>query len=65
MLLEEERALIRDLQLCSLRLLNSLPSYDYSNAEREEQRQIVQKFCDMLLRSADVLAHRPPRVVTA
>lgn len=44
----DERAWIRDLILSGYRLLNCLPAYDYRTANQEEERQIVQKFCDML-----------------
>lgn len=37
----DEYALIRDLQLSGLRLLNSLPSYDYHKADKDEERQTV------------------------
>jgi hypothetical protein len=46
---KDEPALIRDLQLSGLRLLNSLPRYDYLKADNEEERRTVQKFCEMLL----------------
>ena len=45
----DEYTLIRDLQLAGLRLLNSLPSYDYRRADKEEERQTVQRFCEILL----------------
>jgi hypothetical protein len=45
----EEYTLIRDLQLAGLRLLNSLPSYDYRKADRNEEQRTVRKFCEMLL----------------
>jgi len=50
---KDEYVLIRDLQLLGLRLLNCLPSYDYKKADKDEERQTVQRFCDMLLRFAD------------
>lgn len=45
---KDEYTLIRDLQLFGLRLLNSLPSYDYVKAD-EEERRTAQRFCEMLL----------------
>jgi len=45
----DEYTLIRDLQLSGLRLLNSLPSYDYLKADHDEERRTVQRFCEMLL----------------
>jgi hypothetical protein len=46
---KDESTIIRELQLTGLRLLNSLPSYDYHEADRDEERRTVQKFCEMLL----------------
>jgi hypothetical protein len=46
---KDEYTLIRDLLLSGLRLLNSLPSYDYLKADNEEERRTAQRFCDMLL----------------
>jgi len=46
---KDESALIRDLQLSGLRLLNSLPSYNYQEADKDEERRTVQRFCEMLL----------------
>jgi hypothetical protein len=46
---KDESTLIRDLQLSGLRLLNSLPSYDYLKADKDEERRTVQKFCEMLV----------------
>jgi len=46
---KDESALIRGLQLSGLRLLNSLPSYNYQEADKEEERRRVQRFCEMLL----------------
>jgi hypothetical protein len=46
---KDEYTLIRDLQLSGLRLLNSLPGYDYRKADKDEERRTVQKFCEMLM----------------
>ena len=46
---KDECILIRDLQISGIRLLNSLPSYDYLRANRDEERRTVRKFCEMLM----------------
>jgi hypothetical protein len=46
---KDEYTLIRDLQLSGLRLLNSLPGYDYLKADKDEERRTVQRFCEMLM----------------
>lgn len=48
--IEEERSLIRDLHLSGMLLLNDLAAYDYNSAKEEEERIIVQRFCDALMR---------------
>jgi len=44
---KEERALIRRLLVSGAWLVNCLPRYDYRTDDEAEQREIVQKFCDM------------------
>jgi len=51
---KDEYTLIRDLQLSGLRLLNSLPSYDYLKADHHEELRTVQRFCEMLLANQPV-----------
>ena len=45
-----ERSIIRDLHLTGLLLLNDLCGYDYQTASIEEERQIVHRFCDALMK---------------
>ena len=46
----EEKRIIRELIVAGFRLLNSLPGYAYETADREDERDIVKRFCEMLLR---------------
>ena len=46
--LKDETAIIRDLSLSGVWLLNFLPGYDYSTADKEQERSAVRKFCDMI-----------------
>jgi hypothetical protein len=48
----EEGAIIRKLHLSGVFLLNDLCGYSYQAAQKEEERQIVQNFCDALVRLA-------------
>ena len=45
---KEEKAIIRQLVLSGVRLLNCLPRYDYLEATDGEERIAVQRFCDIL-----------------
>lgn len=48
---KEEKAIIRDLLLSGTQLLNCLPKYDYRTSKPDEERIVVQRFCDMLART--------------
>ena len=45
---KEEKAIIRGLLVSGVRLLNCLPRYDYRTDSKAEEREVVQRFCDML-----------------
>ena len=45
---KEEKAIIRRLLVSGIRLLNCLPRYDYKNDIETEEREVIQRFCDML-----------------
>jgi hypothetical protein len=49
---EEEYNLIRELVITGTRLLNQLPAYDFRNVSTNqgEERRLVQRFCDMVIR---------------
>jgi hypothetical protein len=44
---KEEKAIIRRLLVSGVWLLNCLPRYDYRSDSDTEEREVVQKFCDM------------------
>lgn len=46
----QERTIIRDLHLSGALLLNDLGGYNYRTAERDEQREIIRRFCDVLVK---------------
>lgn len=46
---KEEKYLTRELTLAGIRLLKCLPSYDYRNSDPDEERAVVQRFCNMLI----------------
>jgi hypothetical protein len=48
---KEEKKLITELMLAGVRLLNSLPSYDYTSANEEAERMIAKRFCELLISS--------------
>ena len=48
---EDEHALIRELQLEGIRLLNDFVSYDYRTAKRRQERRYLRRFCDVLFGS--------------
>ena len=48
--LQDEYHIIRELQLSGFHLLNSLRAYDYRQASKEAEQDIVQRFCRMILR---------------
>jgi hypothetical protein len=47
---KEEKAIIRRLLVSGVWLLNCLPRYDYRADSEAEEREIVQRFCDMFTR---------------
>jgi hypothetical protein len=47
----EEYKTVRDLQTSGVRLLNDLVSYDYKRAQKEDEKETVFKFCEVLIRS--------------
>ncbi len=47
---KEERSIIRNLHLSGILLLNDLEGYNYLEASKEEQLQIVHRFCDALIK---------------
>ena len=49
---KDEHALIRDLQLKGIRLLNEFVSYAYRTANRRQERGYLRRFCDILFTSA-------------
>jgi hypothetical protein len=50
--LQDEKVLIREFLLAGYTLLNFLAAFDYKTANRDEERSLVHRFCDMaLLRS--------------
>jgi|SRR5665213_2235856 len=50
--LQDEKDLIREFLLAGYTLLNFLAAFDYKTANRDEERSLVHRFCDMaLLRS--------------
>jgi hypothetical protein len=44
---KEEKAIIRRLLVSGVQLLNCLPRYDYRTDSEAEEREVVQRFCDM------------------
>jgi hypothetical protein len=44
---QEEKAIIRQLLTSGMWLLNCLPRYDYRIDSEAEEREVVQRFCDM------------------
>src|ERR1700730_10122459 len=48
---QEEKAIIRGLLISGVRLLNCLPRYDYKTDSETEERQVVQRFCEMFTAS--------------
>jgi hypothetical protein len=54
---KEEYLIVRNLQTSGVRLLNDLLSYNYKHADKQDEREAVRKFCDVLRRSAPL----PPR----
>ncbi len=50
---KDEYATVRDLQTSGVRLLNDLLSYSYKDANEDEERTAVQKFCEGLIRSKE------------
>jgi hypothetical protein len=49
---KDEYLIVRDLQTSGVRLLNDLVSYNYNEADEQDERETVHKFCDILIRSA-------------
>ena len=52
-----ERDLIRELLLADCPLLNHLSAYDYKVANREEEIQIIARFCEMILWRNGLMDH--------
>ena len=51
--LQDEYLIIRELQLSGFHMLNSLLAYDYRQASKEAEREVIQRFCRMILRQAE------------
>lgn len=51
--LKEEKAIVRRLLVSGVWLLNCLPRYDYRTDSEDEEREVVQRFCDMFIAEAD------------
>ena len=49
---KDEHALIRELQLGGIRLLNDFVSYDYRTANMRQEKGYLRRFCDILFASA-------------
>jgi hypothetical protein len=49
---KEEYLIVRNLQTSGVRLLNDLLSYNYKHADKQDEREAVHKFCEVLIRSA-------------
>jgi len=49
---QDERHLIRELQFAGFHLLNTLSTFDYQTAIKEDERKAIHRFCDMTLRQA-------------
>ncbi len=45
----KERRIIRELIVAGFPLLNSLGSYSYQTADRDEDSHFIRRFCDMAL----------------
>lgn len=58
---ECEYKTIRDLQTSGVRLLNDLVSYNYEDANIEDERSVVRKFCEILIHSAAMSPLAPPQ----
>lgn len=55
--LREEKAVIRNLLISGVWLLNCLPRYDYRTDGEEAEREVVQRFCDMFTRNLQGVAN--------
>jgi hypothetical protein len=53
--LEDERALIRNLQLSGFHLLNHLAGFAYLESCPDDEREFIERFCDMLVRQTQLL----------
>jgi hypothetical protein len=49
---KDERQLIRELQVLGVHLLNSLLGFNYWEANADDERKVIEKFCAMLVRHA-------------
>jgi len=47
---KEERSIIQDLQLSGVWLLNYSLAYDRLTADEADERRVVHRFCDMMVR---------------
>jgi hypothetical protein len=59
---KDEYHLIRQLQLRGVRLLNELQAYDYKTANQVDEREVVHRFCDVLLWSSEHALYRAATV---
>src|SRR5262249_21463234 len=50
----DEYLLIRQLQLSGVRLLNELQGYDWATADKAQEAAMIDGFCDVLLRQAQL-----------
>jgi hypothetical protein len=50
---QEEVRIIRELLLLGYHLLNSLPGYDYLVANKNNEQEVIQRFCRMILLQAE------------
>lgn len=53
----EEKAIIRNVLVSGVWLLNCLPRYDYRTDSESEEREVVQRFCDMFTGVAKGVSH--------
>lgn len=50
--LRQEKTIIRRLLICGVWLINCLPRYDYRIDSKNEERIVIQRFCDMFIEKA-------------
>ncbi len=49
---QEEYSIIRYMQTSGMRLLNDLLSYRWNDADQDQERNAIEKFCEVLIRSS-------------